>query len=98
VIGGDFFPAWRHIVPAIALAVMLIVEGFAWLASLGRAPLIASSLVLVGCLVDLTIMQRRDRECARARHEHWEWDGAELAALLKQALGERQPLIAVDPA
>jgi hypothetical protein len=98
VIGGDFFPARRHLVPAIALAVLLIVESIAWLASLGRAPLIAASLIMAGFLVDLAVMQRRDRENSRARHERWEWDGAELGVFLKQAFGQRQPLAAIDPA
>lgn len=98
VIGGDFFPAWRHLVPAIALAALLIVEGFAWLAALGTAPLVAASLIMAGCAVELAVMQGRDRECARARHERWEWHGAAVSSLLRQAFGPRQPLIAVDAA
>jgi arabinofuranosyltransferase len=98
VIGGDFFPAWRHLVPAIALAALLIVEGFTWLAELGTAPLVAGVVIMAGCVVDVAIMQARDRECARARHEVWEWRGTALASLLNQAFGSRQPLIAVDAA
>ncbi len=98
VIGGDFFPAWRHLVPAIALAALLIVEGVAWLAALGAAPLVAASVILAGCAAELAVMQRRDRECARARNERWEWRGAAVASLLHRAFGPRQPLIAVDAA
>lgn len=98
VVGGDFFPAWRHLVPAIALAALLIVEGVAWLATLGAAPVVAATVILAGCAVELTVMQARDRECARARHERWEWHGAAVASLLRQAFGPRQPLIAVDAA
>jgi hypothetical protein len=97
-IGGDFFPAWRHLVPAIALAALLVVESLAWLAELGTAPLVAGVVIMAGCAADLAIMQGRDRECARARHESWEWRGTALASLLRQAFGSRQPLIAVDAA
>lgn len=98
MIGGDFFPAWRHLVPAIALATLLLVEGFAWLATLGAVPLVAASVIMAGCAVELAVEQGRDRECARARHELWEWKGAAVARLLDRAFGPRQPLIAVDAA
>jgi hypothetical protein len=98
VIGGDFFPARRHLVPAIALAAMLAVEGFAWLASRGRVPLLVGSIAMAGLLADLAVKQSRDRENAKARHERWEWDGAEVGLLLNQAFAPQQPLVAVDPA
>jgi hypothetical protein len=98
VIGGDFFPAWRHLVPAIALAALLIVEGFAELMALGVVPLVVASVIMAGCAVELAIVQGRDRECSRARHERWEWHGAAVGWMLERAFGPRQPLIAVDAA
>jgi hypothetical protein len=77
---------------------MLAVEGFAWLASRGRVPLLVGSIAMAGLLADLAVKQSRDRENGKARHERWEWDGAELGLLLKQAFAPQQPLVAVDPA
>lgn len=97
-VGGDIFPARRHLVPAIVILAFLLAAGLrrpAWSAP-GRIRLTAAAGIVL--LAVLGAMQWRDGENRRARLERWEWDGQVAGNLLRDAFGEKKPLLAVDPA
>lgn len=99
VIGGDIFPAWRHFVPLLVLLVLMAAIGAEWIATHARrGHFFATSLVLVLLLGLFAVLQSRDSENLRAISERWEWDGRAVGLLLKQAFGNQQALLAVDPA
>jgi len=98
VIGGDIFPAWRHLLVAVVLASLLAAGGVARLTSGTRSrPVVAWALALV-MLPLLAVLQSRDAENIRAQRERWEWDGEVVGRMLKSAFGREHPLLAVDPA
>ncbi|MGH9967882.1 MAG: hypothetical protein ACREBG_08655 [Pyrinomonadaceae bacterium] len=99
LIGGDIFPAWRHLVPLIVLLVLMLAAGSEWVAE--RASRQAFALMSTACAVLLCVffvLQSRDEENFRAISERWEWDGKAVGTMLKRAFGAQQPLMAVDPA
>ena len=97
VLGGDIFPARRHLVPAALLLV--------YLASIELARRIPQkgplrSTVAVCALLLLLVLagQIIDPMDVRAHDERWEWEGAAIGGLLATAFGAQHPLLAVDPA
>jgi arabinofuranosyltransferase len=99
LIGGDIFPAWRHFVPLLVLLVLMAAIGAEWIATHARRRyFFATSVVLVLLLGLFVFLQARDSENLRAISERWEWDGRAVGVLLKQAFGNQQALMAVDPA
>ncbi len=98
VVGGDIFPAWRQLVPALVPMGLLIAEGAeALLSSIPRAwPLLA--LGGAAALVGHVRWQAADPENHRALTERWEWPGLPLGLALKRAWGPQRPLLAVDAA
>jgi hypothetical protein len=97
VVGGDLFPARRHLVPA---AVLLVFLATIYLAR--RIPPQGSLRpAIVGgaaCIAALVLCQVFDPMNQRAHEERWEWDGEAVGGLLATAFGEQRPLLAVDPA
>lgn len=97
-IGGDIFPARRHLVPAIVGLALVAAEGARALSAAdGLRPARARAVLVLLALL-LALGQTVDPENRRARAERWEWDGRVVGRLLAAAFGERQPLLAVDPA
>ena len=95
-IGGDIFPARRHLVPVVlVLAVMAGEAVAAWRQRLGSRALTACAAALLALLL---VLQGRDPESRRALGERWEWRGQVVGRLLARAFGSARPLIAVDPA
>lgn len=95
VIGGDIFPAYRHLVVLMGLAAFLAAELVA------SVPPRAAGLVAAACAVGLAVTvarEGRDPEVTRARFERWEWDGQAIGRLLRAAFRAERPLLAVDPA
>ncbi|MCH2173097.1 hypothetical protein MK489_20145 [Myxococcota bacterium] len=96
-VGGDTFPAYRHLVGVVVLLSLACVEGLR--AALHRwaerpwLPWLATLAALGG----LAGLQANSFENQRAREETWEWDGEVVGRLLARAFGEQRPLIAVDP-
>jgi len=96
VIGGDIFPGYRHLVPAVVVLALIAVEGAA-VAAAGPAASIVAGVTIVA-LLGLYPLQRFDASVGRARTERWEWDGEVVGRLLGRAFADEQPLLAVDPA
>jgi arabinofuranosyltransferase len=96
LIGGDIFPAHRHIVPLITLIALLIAYGFTqielpqWYAKLA---IIASSAAILYAYHGL---QAQSQAFQAAVMERWEQNGEVLGRLLKAAFGRKKPLITLD--
>lgn len=97
-IGGDIFPARRHLVPSVVLLALLGAEGLRWAFERRPAWMVGATAFGAAALAILVPMQMRDRENDRAIRERWEWDGEVIGNLLRQAFWDRQPLVATDPA
>jgi len=98
-IGGDIFPAYRHLVVALLCLALLAAEGVAWAAA-GLSPrrALAWGLVLAGLDYGLVEMQRSEGANQRAIRERWEWDGEVMGPVFRDSFGERDPLMAVTAA
>jgi len=99
VIGGDIFPAYRHLLPLLVTSALLLRE--AWLFALSQGGRMAvlggvglAAVVVVGCWS----AERRDPEIARGHEERWEWEAEPVGGFLKRAYGAKKPLMAVDAA
>lgn len=98
VVGGDFFAAWRHFVPAVALLALAVTQSLSyWAERLERKFwwALGSSVALLGALLT---MQLRDEGVKNAIYERWEWQAPPIGALLRRQFGEQAPLFAVDSA
>ena len=100
-IGGDIFPAYRHLVPLIVAMAFVLAEGaslvdqrFAGRPRM-RLLLVALAIVLFAPYARTQLLDKQNR---RAIQERWEWQGREVAALLKTAFARQRPLIAVTAA
>ncbi len=96
LIGGDIFPARRHLVPLVVLLALLLAEGLARQLEAGRVRGFALAAVAAS-LVLLAWMQLADPQNLRARSERWEWDDQVVGNLLREGFAEQRPLLAVDP-
>ncbi len=96
LIGGDNFPAFRHLVPQVVIAVLLGVETIHY--TLRKFGSSRTAVVIVFLWAVLAAMQWRDPENVSAVEERWEWEGEVVGKLLKDAFGNQQALLAVDPA
>ncbi len=93
-IGGDVFPAYRHLVP---VAVTL-----AWGVGLGLEALPrrrgTAALLATAVAVAFGVGQWRDPEYRKADDNRFVWWGKETALTLRTAFGARDPLMAVSAA
>ncbi len=100
VIGGDHFPAWRHLIPVWGLAALLVALGFAGLARWRRVAWLRPVLIL-GTLVGVPWSlehQWARRENNVARDARWQWEGQTVGQLFGLAFQKEQPLYAVTAA
>lgn len=106
-VGGDIFPARRHmLVVAVGLALLGGI-GVEWVilkvvARLRDRPLAWAAWLPAPALAGLALstlwsMQAEDRSNRRAIHERWEWDGAVIGRLYRDHFPV-QPYIAVTAA
>ncbi|MFZ1728688.1 MAG: hypothetical protein WAV84_01050 [Bacteroidota bacterium] len=102
-IGGDFFPAFRHFVPLIVVAITMIVEAVrVYVPELNargrRTSLFVSVSFALIALPGFYLVQRVHPNYLEGLTERWEWDGEVLGLLLKDAYTNKQPIIAVTAA
>jgi arabinofuranosyltransferase len=102
-IGGDIFPAYRHMGVVVVAFIWLILDSnhqiMSFLSRIERFSGKAIKPVLISCFVLLFIgLQFVNTPSRRAKHERWEWIGKELGINLKQAFADAQPLVAVTAA
>ncbi|MCD6587602.1 MAG: hypothetical protein J7K88_03530 [Candidatus Fermentibacteraceae bacterium] len=91
--GGDVFPAYRQFVPLVVLFTWICAEEFPEIKRTRRI-----SAILAVVFVLFAAVQLFDSRNRNARRELWEWDGRVTALVLKEAFGEREPLLAVTAA
>ena len=98
-IGGDIFPAWRHIVPIIPFLGLGLATGTGWLVRRSQrlSPYIIFLLVSI-LLVWYARSQMSNQQNLNAVRETWEEYGRVVGLMLKRGFGARQPLLAVEPA
>jgi arabinofuranosyltransferase len=102
-IGGDVFPAYRHMGVVIVAFFWLILDSnhqiMSFLSRFDRFSGKAIKPILISCFVLLFIgLQFVNTPSRRAKHERWEWIGKELGINLKQTFTVAQPLVAVTAA
>lgn len=100
-IGGDHFPAWRHLLPFHVFGALLAALGVAGVRE--RWPLAwpVGSVLLVASLVTLPFSLKRQwalRENHVTRFARWQWEGQSIGKLFGDAFVKEQPLYAVTAA
>jgi hypothetical protein len=100
-IGGDIFPAFRHLLPLIVLFAFAVAEATVVAAERMRGqpagiPIVCITLAVL--FVPFTQTQFAHKQSQRAVRERWEWDCRDLALALKKAFHRQQPLVAVTAA
>jgi hypothetical protein len=96
IIGGDIFPAFRHFTPLVVIAALVVGSSAGGLLKdigASRAP-----RVIMVFAVAFVLCQTINPAVQRARSERWEWNGRDLALMLRAGFGGRQPLLAVTAA
>lgn len=99
IVGGDIFPARRHLLPSIAILALIVADVLAgglpsWshrARRVGMAGAVAMLVLLVG-------FQRRDPANYQTFNELWAWEGMSIGTALAKAFAEERPLIAVTAA
>ena len=100
-IGGDFFPAYRHLIPLVVVAAFALADGALLLATQLTNRRAVFAVVAVSsflAFVPYVRTQINDKWVRRAHTERWEWQGKEVALLLKEVFGPQQPTMAVTAA
>jgi arabinofuranosyltransferase len=97
-VGGDIFPARRHLVVLIVLACFAIAEGIRWL--IARSPRVRYWTIVgaIGLLGMYLVDQRSDPQNERAHEERWEWDGEVIGTFLRHHFEESDARLATDSA
>ncbi len=101
VIGGDIFPAHRHLVALVVVLSYALVEGVsaAWRWAGTRTVHRVGLAAGLAALTALTVaLQFGHPENVRAAMERWEWQGRALGLTLKEAFSDDDPLLAVTAA
>lgn len=96
-VGGDIFPAHRHLVPALVLLAFAGAEGAAW-AMAQATDRRGVALPLFGLVLALMPLQEAAEANRRALSERWEWDAVPVGRLLHTAFARHDPLLAVTAA
>jgi arabinofuranosyltransferase len=106
VVGGDIFPAFRQLVPALSVLVFVVAECFESISTRFRFSWVALLPAAISLGFYNAEAQRENPEHARALSERWEWEGKPLGTMLHDAalnlemVKEKNvfPLLAVDAA
>jgi len=91
-IGGDIFPARRHMVPLVVLAGLWVMEG---LSAVRARFVVPAAAVLLALHVR---GQGKDALLREAVYERWTQYNATITDVLNRAFADADPLFATDPA
>jgi len=102
-VGGDIFPAFRHLIPLTVVFAFALAEGTEIaLKKIAHPMLFKHKILLLFTLVTVfssyLFIQFSNPENKRALDERWEWDGKVTGLLLRQAFAQQKPLVAVTAA
>ena len=99
-IGGDIFPAYRHMMPAIMIGAFLIIGGFikAWEAK--PAVIINAPVIFITGLMCVLygITQPWDIQNFKAANEMWERNAMEAGRVIGSVFEKERPVVAVTAA
>jgi hypothetical protein len=98
LIGGDIFPAHRHLVPLMALVALLVVESGRAACKWGAPARFCWLCISVTSLVVFSWVQWRDPDNQVGQGERWEWDAVATGRLLREQFGPSDALLAADVA
>jgi arabinofuranosyltransferase len=99
VIGGDHFPAHRHLLVVLVAAAALAAVGVEHLSALRRRALAVLGLLLtIAPLAVFVPLQLRDPDVEVAIISRWQWDGRVVGELFGDAFRDERPLWAVTAA
>lgn len=98
IMGGDIFPAFRHFVPALILAILILAQGLQEICRHYRhlAPRIGALAFIL--LLVFIYFQSKHPEMQRAKKERWEWNHKVIGLLLKDAFGDKNARLAINAA
>lgn len=99
-IGGDVFPAYRHIVVLIVLFFIVLAkyseQVYDFVRFIGITLKIKKiNIIIALIIISYVLLQSGNHDNRRAKHQRWEWIGKELGETLFAAFNEKQPLVAV---
>ncbi len=96
-IGGDIFPARRHVVALLVPLALVLAIGLREAFETRRASTLMLPLTVLALAAQIHLTAR-DPQNFLATTERWEWDGEVIGRLLNRAFHAEQPLLAVDSA
>jgi len=97
IVGGDWMPAHRFLVPDVIVLAFLGAEALRALADRGGDFTIRAWLACALLLVVAGLTAANDTETPGHKHR-WVWNGKALGTLLGQAFHDQQPLLGIEPA
>ncbi len=98
IIGGDFMPERRQLVPGLFLLCALAAEAVGAIAQLSGWAALAAWLIGFSACGLTAWWQRDDWAVADANNADWYWEGRPIGLFFKKAFGDKDPLLAVDAA
>ncbi len=98
-IGGDHFPAYRHMLVTQFCLVALFVVGLGgWSGPFSRRMPVAALALVISLLGPYVVTQRRVGDVNVAKRARWQWDGQAVGRMFGNAFGAERPLWAVTAA
>ena len=101
VIGGDHFPAFRHLLPTqLCWAALLVLGLSAWTRATGPQSWTPAAAFALACLLAVPYVwtQREIGEVNVAKRARWQWDGQAVGRTFGLAFADQAPLWAVTAA
>ena len=98
-IGGDHFPAYRHmLVTQICLVALFQVGLGGWSGPFSRRMPVAALVLVIALVGPYVATQRRVAEVNVAKRARWQWDGQAVGRMFGHAFVAERPLWAVTAA
>ncbi|MCL2825763.1 MAG: hypothetical protein FWD57_17360 [Polyangiaceae bacterium] len=97
-IGGDIFPARRHIIILLVVAAFFAGEGIQWFMRQRYYAIAVSVSVILACLCLYVFDQKHDDRNIKARNERWEWVGKPIGKLFLRHFRASDARLAVEAA
>jgi len=101
LIGGDILPAYRHITIVILIInFILIISLNNFLNLYKKSKILNFTIIFLFCVLLLFHFkgQFNDRIIKKAKAELWEWEGKEIAFMLKNGFNEPKPTVVTSSA
>ncbi len=103
-IGGDTFPAWRHLIPLIVVFIFALIEGLQpiWKQLDRRSGpafrFLTYALLILMFFPYVYIQLNHPQRRTTVFYNRWVWNGKAVGIFMKKAFAEQKPLLAVTAA